>query len=122
MKKFFTVFFVTLGVIFSIIILGLVYLYIADPFNIKPLIFGAKITASQNTGTTTKQMPSGLSEPQKKALKAVGINPDILPSPSSITPTQEACFIAKLGATRVAEIKAGASPSAVEILTAKACI
>jgi hypothetical protein len=122
MEKFFTIFFLTLGVIFSIIILIVIYLFVADPFKIKPLLFGSKITVSQNTSTTSTQMPSGLSESQKKALEAVGINPAVLPSPSSITPAQEACFTQKLGATRVSEIKAGASPTAVEIFTAKACL
>jgi hypothetical protein len=120
MKKFFTIFFVTLGVIFSIIILIVIYLFIADPFKIKPLLFGSKATTSQKA--TSTQTPSGLSDSQKKALEAVGVNPATLPSPSSITPAQEACFTSKLGATRVAEIKAGASPTAVEIFTAKACI
>ena len=123
MKKFFAVFFVTLGVIFSIIILVVAYLFIADPFKIKPLLFGSK----QNIGTSTKsstgtQTTSGLSDSQKKALEAVGVNTATLPSPSSITPAQEACFIEKLGAARVAEIKAGATPTAIEIFTAKACI
>lgn len=123
MKKFFTIFFVTLGVIFSIIILIVIYLFVADPFKIKPLLFGSPAkTQSVTNSETTSKVNSGLSDTQKKALEAVGINPATLPSPSSITPAQEACFTQKLGATRVAEIKAGATPSAVEIFTAKACL
>ena len=123
MKKFFKVLFITLGVIFSIIILIVIYLFVADPFKIRPLLFGspAKTQSVTNTGTTSNTS-SGLSDTQKKALEAVGVNPATLPSPSSITPAQEACFTQKLGATRVAEIKAGASPTAVEIFTAKSCI
>jgi hypothetical protein len=123
MKKFFTIFFVTLGVIFSIIILIVIYLFIADPFKIKPLLFGlpAKTQSVTNSGTKSSTS-SGLSDTQKKALEAVGVNPANLPSPSSITPTQEACFIEKLGAARVSEIKSGSTPTAVEIFTAKSCI
>ena len=122
MKKFFTIFFVTLGVIFFIIILALSYLFIADPFKIKPMLFGSKQSiVDSKTGVTT-QKTSALSDSQKKALEAVGINPANLPSPSSITPAQEACFTQKLGAARVSEIKAGATPTAVEIFTAKSCI
>jgi hypothetical protein len=123
MKKFFTVFFITLGVIFSIIILIVIYLFIADPFKIKPLLFGSPAkTQSVTNSDTTSNTNSGLSDTQKKALEAVGVNPATLPSPSSITPAQEACFTEKLGATRVAEIKAGASPTATEIFTAKTCL
>ena len=127
MKKFFTIFFVVLGVIFSIIILGLIYLYVADPFNIKPIIFGTTIntaipTPSPNSTKTPKTTQTNLSDPQKKALESVGINPSTLPSPSTITPVQEACFVGKLGSARVAEIKAGAVPTAVEIFTSKVCI
>jgi hypothetical protein len=123
MKKFFTIFFVTLGIIFSIIILVVIYLFVVNPFKIKPLLFGspAKTQSATNSGTSTNNN-SGLSDTQKKALEAVGVNPATLPSPSSITPAQETCFTQKLGAARIAEIKAGATPTAVEIFTAKSCI
>ena len=42
--------------------------------------------------------------------------------PSDITPEQEACFEAKLGAERVAEIKAGDSPTVTEYFKARDCI
>jgi hypothetical protein len=122
MKKFFTIFFITLGIIFFIIILALSYLFIADPFKIRPMLFGSKQNVADSKNIAPTQKSSGLSDPQKKALEAVGINPANLPSPSSITPTQEKCFTEKLGAARVSEIKAGAIPTAVEIFTAKSCI
>lgn len=129
MKKFITAFFVTLGVTFSLILLFIIYLFVFDPFNIKPLIFGGASNTSQNikadnsdnggTSTTTTSKPF-LSEEQKKTLANFGIDPASLPS--TITPTQEACFKTKLGDARFSEISAGASPSITEFLSAKSCL
>lgn len=133
MNKFFTYLFVVLGVIFSLLLLFVIYLFIVDPFNIKPLIFGGekvntqqdvKTEKSTSTGTstntdTTTNKPF-LSDAQKKTLSGFGIDPASLPS--SITSTQEACFKTKLGASRFAEISAGASPSIAEFLNAKSCL
>jgi len=125
MKKFFSIFFITLGVIFSILILIAIYFFITDPFNLKPMIFGSSDTrstqssATTDTGSETDQNPA-LSDTQEKALETFGIDPAAVPA--SITPEQEACFIEKLGAARVEEIKAGDSPTATEFFTAKSCI
>ena len=127
MKKFITAFFVTLGVIFSLILLFIIYLFVFDPFHIKPLIFGggevfdAPLNTKTDTSTTTTTTNKPfLSDAQKKTLASFGIDPASLPS--SITPTQEECFKTKLGATRFAEISAGASPSIAEFLSAKSCL
>lgn len=127
MKKFFAMFFITLGVIFSIILLVLIYLLVFDPFNIKPLLFGNEnkyvATEESNTNNATGTENTSkrfLSESQKQTLSNFGIDPSSLPS--SITPAQEACFKEKLGSARFAEISAGASPSAMEFLSAKACL
>jgi hypothetical protein len=126
MKKFFTAFFVSLGVIFFLIILFIFYLFIFDPFNIKPLLFneGETFDMPQNntteSGTTTTANKPFLSDAQKKTLTGFGVDPASLPS--SITPTQEACFKSKLGESRFTEISAGASPSAIEFLNAKSCL
>ncbi len=118
MKKFFTIFFVTLGVIFSIIILMGLLFYITDPLNLKPLIFGDESVESA-TGTSEDSHPL-LNESQEKALESFGINPADVPS--EITPAQEACFVEKLGEERVAEIKAGDTPTAMDYFKAKDCI
>ncbi len=140
MKIFFTIFFVSLGVIFFCILLALVYFWIADPYNIKPFIFQSpssdteKKEANGDTNLTpistatsadtgigaTASAGGGLTEGQKNALELVGINPNILPS--KLTPEQEKCFVDKFGQARVDEIKAGAIPTAMEVLTGRSCL
>ena len=122
MKKFLQIFFITLGVIFFLLILGGAYLYITDPYGIKPIIKSltdqpAK-TGIQTTGASTDKNPL-LSPTQEKALEKIGIDPATLPS--TITPAMEACFYQKLGAARANEIKNGAQPTASDYFTARAC-
>ncbi len=117
MKKFFNVFFVTLGVIFSIIILIGIFFVITDPFNLKPLIFGGESSESMTGDGDSHPL---LNESQEQALENFGINPAQVPS--EITPEQEACFVEKLGQARVDEIKAGDSPTATDYFKAKDCI
>ncbi len=121
MKSILTKIFVTLGVIFTIIILGGIYFFITDPFNLKPLIFGSHIEKTMSDSVDT--LPSvdiKLSEPQKEVLINVGVDP--VKIPSSISGAQESCFVSVLGSERVAEIKAGAVPSAAELLKGKSCV
>lgn len=117
MKKFLNIFFVTLGVIFFFIILSGVYFYITDPLNLKPIIFGSETTDSAGDGIDEHPI---LNESQEAALETIGIDPTDVPN--EITPEQEACFADKLGADRVAEIKAGSSPTPTEYFKAKGCI
>jgi len=77
-------------------------------------------TSGTSTNATGGSTGFQLSEAQKSALQAFGIDPSKVPS--SITAQQEACFTAALGAERVAQIKGGAVPSAVEFFKAKGCI
>ncbi|NCS98985.1 hypothetical protein GW764_02245 [Candidatus Parcubacteria bacterium] len=119
MKKFLNIFFVTLGVIFFIIILVAAYFYITDPLNLKPLIFGDE-TETVGASSSAETSNPTLSESQEKALDKFGIDPNDVPS--EFTPEQEACFEAELGEDRVAEIKAGDSPTAIEYLKARDCI
>jgi hypothetical protein len=70
--------------------------------------------------TTTKTESSNLSPAQAGALEAVGIDPATMPQ--SFTPEQLTCFEAILGAQRVGEIKAGATPTIPEFYSAKGCI
>ena len=114
MKKIATYFFVSLGVIFFLLILSGIFLYTFDPFNLKPLFFGG--TASEST---TDKNPL-LSPAQEKALRTIGIDPTSIPS--SFTPEQEACFVRILGESRVAEIKAGSTPTPAEYFQAKSCL
>jgi len=122
MKKFLNIFFVSLGVIFFIIILLSIYFYVADPLNLKPLLFGSQVeikSGNTTTGSVTNDHPL-LNDSQQAALEKIGIDPTTIPS--KFTPKQEACFKTKLGDDRVAEIMAGDSPSLTEFLRAKDCI
>ncbi len=140
MKSILTQVFVSLGVIFLIVILFGLYFFVTDPFNIKPMLMGgtggtpnaqtAKIDTTQTSNSTTGSeagVPAttatggfALSDAQKQALLNFGIDPAAVPS--NISTEQEACFVAVLGAARVAEVKNGAVPSAFEFFKAKACI
>ncbi len=138
MKQFLNIFFVTMGVIFTLLICISIYLYITDPWNIKPMIQGSKpspsIPAQEEVGesvTSTETIDSNttsptadssftLSDEQKQALVSFGIDPSTIPS--TISSEIEACFVANLGEQRVREIKAGAVPGALEFLKAKPCI
>ena len=131
MKKFFSIFFTTLGVIFFIIILAGIYFFITDPLNLKPLIFNQEEN-QKSTETDVDQAKTGLdniteedknpalSPAQEKALETVGIESENIPS--SFTPTQISCFENILGKERVMEIKAGDTPTATEFYKAKECI
>lgn len=134
MKKFFTIFFVTLGVIFVLVIMAGTYFFIIDPLNLKPLFFGnttQKTINIQETSDTNEETTiqtnlgqadknTALSDAQEKALETLGIDPAKVPT--SITPEQEVCFTSILGAERVAQIKAGDIPTATEYFKAKSCI
>lgn len=123
MKKFLQIFFTTLGVIFFLLILGGIYLYVADPYGIKPIIQSfttqPTLTSPKTTNTSADKNPL-LSPTQEKALEKIGIDPATLPS--TITPTMEACFYEKLGAKRANEIKNGSQPTAADYFAARACI
>ncbi|MEK7151837.1 MAG: hypothetical protein AAB523_01840 [Patescibacteria group bacterium] len=123
--NFLKTFFTTLGVIFFLTLLTGAYLYIADPFELKPLIktlIGQPTKQVSDTkvesGTTDKN--TLLSPEQEKAAEALGIDPAVLPS--KITPAMEQCFYEKLGTQRANEIKAGAEPTATDYFKARACL
>lgn len=119
----------TLGVIFFILIIAGVYLYVADPFEIKPLVkslVGQAVPTAQTTaatkqsGNTVVDKNPLLSPAQEQALEKVGIDPTTLPS--KITPTMEQCFYSKLGTKRAEEIKGGAEPTAADYFVARSCL
>jgi len=130
MMKFLQIFFTTLGVVFFLIIIGGAYLYIADPFEIKPLI---KILTSKPATEVSDTKTSGTKSPaetidknpllntqQEKAVESLGLDPAALPS--EITPAMEQCFYENLGAERANEIKAGAEPTAADYFKARTCL
>jgi hypothetical protein len=131
--KILTWFFVMLGIIFFFLLLLAAYLWVTDPWGIKPFIMrdtttmptSATITPEMDSTTVGEEKPvahndssTAVSDPtdkhpnltasQEDALELIGVDPGVLPS--EITREQEACFVAKLGAERVLAIKAGATP------------
>jgi len=123
MKKFLQVFFIILGVIFFILILAGTYLYIVDPFGIKPFIKGLSNQAaptSKQAGTSAVDKNPLLTPAQEQTLEKIGIDPATLPT--KITPAMEACFYDKLGDKRTNEIKNGATPTAADYFSARSCM
>lgn len=120
MKKFFTIFFVTLGVIFFILLLIAAYFFITDPLNLKPLLFSPNnVQTTEVIGTMEDKNPV-LSPAQEQALETVGIDPAAVPT--QFTPAQVTCFEGVLGTARVDEIKAGDTPTVTEFFKAKECL
>jgi len=114
-------FFVFLGVIFFLIIVALGYLWIADPFNIKPMFMNTEDSmGNQNEESANIDAHPLLNDSQESMLRSAGINPANLPQ--EITPELEACVVDKIGEARIKEIVAGATPSASEFLQAQACL
>jgi len=136
MKKLFTYFFVTLGVIFFVLLCVGSYIWLADPFHIRPLfdVLFSNPNPSQSLVEQQKEndatVPTlqtkeedknpALSEEQEKALEKIGVDPAKLPT--TITPEMESCFVEKLGVVRVTEIQQGATPTPTEFFTARECL
>ena len=122
MKKFLNIFFVTLGVIFFLLILAVATFFFVDPWNLRPLLFDSGVDTemkAENIDAESDKHPA-LNAAQEKTLETFGVDPAALPT--EITSEQEDCFVEKLGAERVNEIKAGDTPSATEFFRAKDCI
>lgn len=144
-------FFMVLGVLFFIQLIGIGYVVIADPFNLRPLALmvwqasrvaapvaptpvGSESDTSASDAAVSSETQSGGTAPaaqaaarettainadQAKALQSVGLDASAI---AAITPAQEACFVSILGAARVAEIKAGAVPTASEFFSVRSCL
>jgi hypothetical protein len=107
-----------LAVVGTLTIIAGTYLYIADPFGLKPLLMGSRSTTSSgNSNSSTNPL---LTPNQAAALQKLGVDPSKLPT--QITPAMEACFTTTLGQTRVNEIKAGAAPTPLDLFKAKSCL
>lgn len=123
MKKFVQIFFMTLGVIFFMLLIVGIYLFIADPFGVKPIIkilTAQSAPAAKQTNSPTTDKNPLLSPTQEKALQKIGIDPATLPT--TITPAMETCFYAKLGVARANEIKAGSPITAGDYFAARSCL
>lgn len=132
-----TIMIIIITIILTLIIAALAlfsYLLIKNPLNIRGMMFNrlfgqsdtsqvepAKTTSPTGTQPSPDQPPASslpISPDQQKALQDAGIDPGAI----KITPEMEACFIEKLGNTRVEEIKKGAIPNPLDIFRARNCL
>lgn len=119
MKKIILGFFVTLGIIFFVLLLALGYVYATNMFGIRTILSGdTSMNASEQSASLEDKNPI-LSPAQEKVLEGMGIDPSLLPK--TITPQMMSCFNEKLGAQRVLEIKNGSTPKPAEYLVIKSC-
>ena len=131
-SQFVSTFFVTLGIIFIVVLALLAYFVIADPLELRPLIFGESESRieepapreSELSGTVVSREENAteftLSASQRDALSGYGIDPASIPT--VISPLQVLCFEEKLGVVRVGEIRNGAVPSTFEFFEMKTCL
>jgi hypothetical protein len=134
MKKFFTVLFVSMGALFLLQLIALAYFFVVDPYNLKPILFSSDTPSStgpvsvnqmsdsgaeQSTEEAVATEDSGVTAAQVEAMNSVGLDAS---AAQSFTPEQIACFEAILGASRVAEIKAGAVPTMGEFYSVRGCM
>jgi len=134
MKKFFTVLFVVFGVLFLLQLIVLSYLFVVDPYNLKPILFPSATTSivdttsdvSSNNLNTEESTEESVTEgktnvtaAQAEALTSVGLDTAAV---QSFTPEQITCFESLLGPARVADIKAGAVPTMSEFYTVRECL
>lgn len=119
-----------ISVIFTLAALGF-YIWKYNPMNMKTyLIAGFMNVGSLSTDTDSTSAETTaeggtvdnplLSAEQESLLEKAGI--DVGSLPTSISSELEACFVEKLGAERVEEIKGGDVPGPIELFKAKACL
>lgn len=122
--KFLNIFFVTLGIVFFVLILGGCYMYFADPFGVfswgvSPVSLMNMMTGKANVKIDNVDKNPLLTEQQEAQLEAIGVNPATLPS--QITPAMKTCFIEKLGQERAGQIIGGSSPTPMDFFNAQSC-
>ncbi len=123
-KNFFIVFTTfILTVILTLGVLGL-YIFKANPFNVQACIISSFLNSagseSDAQAETKKDKHPLLNTEQEEQLDNAGIDVESLPQ--TVSPETEKCFIEKLGEDRVKEIKAGDSPTTMEIFKARDCL
>jgi len=117
MLKILNGFFVVMGVIFSILILGAVAILLLTGMN--PVSTFKAVTGNNATKVDNVDKNPLLTEEQEAQLESLGINPASLPS--EITPEMEACFTQKLGVERTNQIKQGDKPTVTDYFKASSC-
>lgn len=118
MARFLKFFFLTLGAIFLAILVFAAYF--AYTSGIDPRALFTFPASGTEEGTASTDSHPYLSASQEASLRAVGINPEALPT--TLTDTQKTCLLAVVGEDRAAEIMAGAAPTAIELFKANSCL
>lgn len=114
-----------LGIIFFFLLIGGAWFYVADPYELRPLIeslrsMPARAGSDSATNESVSSQNPKLSPAQNAALETVGINPAAVPT--SFTPEQRACMLEAVGSARAEAILGGAAPTAEEFVKARACL
>ena len=128
---------IILGLLVAILaaILVLIVIFVFNPFNSRTRLISsiinsylsAKIegysplekTAETSASAVVDKNPL-LNEAQEETLENLGV--DVSKLPTEITPAMKDCFTEKLGVERVAELVAGAAPSALDMIKAGDCL
>lgn len=118
------IFFVVMGIIFFVLILGGCYIWLADPFHlfssgVSPTSLMNMMTGKESVKIDNVDKNPLLTEQQEAQIEGLGIDPASLPS--KITPAMEACFIEKLGQERAGQVVGGSAPTPVDFLKAQSC-
>lgn len=118
MKKLVIILIILLSLLLIILIGGGIYAYIT----LKPFLISSADSNQNSNSSVTEVIDKHplLTPSQESTLEKIGIDPAKLPT--TITPAMEACFIDKLGTSRVEQIKAGEAPNAIDLFKAKSCI
>lgn len=118
MKKFFMI----VGVLAVVFVVGIgiliVILIYTKPFGVDVVKLVPALIDNNPDEPSSYDHPA-LNTQQEKILESVGV--DLKKVPTEITPEQLGCASQTIGASRVQEITAGATPSISEILEAKHC-
>lgn len=120
MKFFFHHLFLALGIVFLVLLVIGGYFFATDSYGVRSQVLGSNAPDVSRTEEKTTAEGFTLSDDQKRAIEAMGIDSNSVPT--SVSGEQESCFIGVLGQARVDEIKNGAVPSMSEYVRAKACI
>tara|TARA_B100000745_G_C19941081_1_gene317310 strand:+ start:62 stop:463 length:402 start_codon:yes stop_codon:yes gene_type:complete len=128
--KILNIFFVILGVIFFCLLVAAYYLYVADPWGIKPILFPTESEkvleemviepAEEGEVATSSDKHPMLNESQENILEATGVDPASLPT--ELTPELLNCFEEKLGVERVNEIQNGDVPTITDYFRSRDCL
>ena len=118
------------AVIGILIVAAAAYLWFVDPLHLKPVLFPVAPTGAPAVTSTAPNSPSGpaqspnsdmpLTQQQAAAAASLGVDPNAVAG--LLTPATEACAVATLGQARVDQIKAGAAPSATDLIRAGRCL